>query len=655
MLCIVLFVACCCTNTKNSIIPVPFNEVELTDGFWKERTQTILDSTIPFALGKCEPALERFRRTAKFRAGEDTPLPNPHRYISSDMYKVIEGASYSLMLRPDPELEKQLDYMIDMIGAAQDEDGYLYLNHIVGNANNKNMGDRRYGNVRQSHELYNVGHMYEAAVAYYLATGKDKLLNISKKNAQHVYDVFFVGGNPAYNDGKPVNQAPGHEEIELALCKMYRLTGDKFYLDMAKRFLDIRGVTYKPGGTGTMSDTYAQEHLPVAQQRTAEGHSVRAGYLYTAMAQVDALTGLNDYEEALESIWNDLVSTKMHIIGGLGAVRGIEGFGKPYELPNATAYDETCASVANVFFNQAMFLNTGDAKYLDIAELSLFNNALAGININGNRFFYVNPLERDNDRYVNKGRSEWFGTACCPPNITRLILQVPGYMFAYGDDRIYINLYGGSRATIPVKNSEVVVEQSSGYPFDGKVTVKIDPQKSKRFALYLRIPTWADGDMFVPGGLYEYENQDNETISLKVNGSDVEYDTEHGFAVIDRKWSAGDVVELELPMPVRIVDCDDRVEANIGRIALTRGPLVYCAEEVDNGGPVQRLSVAVDHPAPELQLVEEGILKGIEEIKVDGYATNGTIAPYRITLIPYYAWSNRGNGQSMIIWMPEKE
>lgn len=446
--------------------------------------KTEISVTVPFSVYQSAPAVERFRRCAAFRAGKPTELPETHRFISSDLYKVMEGVAYSLMIQPDEKLEKFMDDVTELIAASQQEDGYLYISHICGNPDPREMGEKPYSWLVHSHELYNVGHLYEAAVAYYQATGKDKLLNVAIKSAKHVNKVFFEGGDPNYNNGKPVNQAPGHEEIELALCKLYRVTNDPLYLDMAKKFLEIRGVTYRPEGEGVMAATYAQQHAPVSQQTEAVGHAVRAAYLYTAMAQVDALTGLHDYDKALQAIWNNLVTTRMHITGGLGAVEGMEGFGAPYELPNLTAYNETCAAVANVFFNQGLFLGSGDAKFWDIAELSLFNNALAGINLKGDRFFYVNPLEADGERrfnHGNGGRAEWFGCACCPPNISRLILQVPGYMYAYSKDNIYLTLYGGSRTTIPLKGGKVALEQESGYPFDGKVRLVVIPEKKERF------------------------------------------------------------------------------------------------------------------------------------------------------------------------------
>ncbi|MDA0780416.1 MAG: glycoside hydrolase family 127 protein, partial [Bacteroidetes bacterium] len=586
--------------------------------------------------------------------------PRPHRYISSDLYKVMEGASYSLMNFPDKKLEAKLDSIIGYIDRAMEADGYLYVSHSVGNPNPTEMGEKPYEWVVHSHELYNMGHMYEGAVAYYQATGKDKWLKLAEKSAQHINKVFFEGGDPKYNNGVPVMQAPGHQEIELALSKLYRVTGNELYLEMAKKFLDIRGVNYVPDGEGTMSPTYAQQHAPVSEQIEPTGHAVRAAYMYSGMADVDALTGKTDYQNALNAIWGNLVNTKMHITGGLGAVHGIEGFGAEYELPNKDAYNETCSAVGNVFFNYRMFLLNKDAKYLDIAELSLFNNSLAGINIEGNRFFYVNPLEADGLKAFNHGiadRAEWFGTACCPPNISRLILQTPGYMYAHTEDEIYLTLYAGSEAEIPLKKGSVKLTQISEYPFNGDVKVNVNLAKEQEFAVYLRIPTWTGNDNFVPGKLYPFRNKVEDKVKIELNGEPIEVHVEKGFAVIRRVWEKGDEVHLNLPMPVRSVDSYPEIKDNNGRVAFTRGPLVYCAEEPDNIKEVQRLYI------PELKndfnssisKFDSGILKGIPKVKIAGkqVVSKAEIEDKDITLIPYYAWSNRGAGKTMLVWLPE--
>lgn len=662
---ILLIFVFACTKSEYKdypIVPVPFNQVKLTDKFWKPRIITERDVTVPFSLYNGQEAIDRLKMCGDFLHGISEEKPSPHRFISSDLYKVMEGAAYSLMNFPDKKLESKLDSIIGYIEGAMEEDGYLYISHSCGNPNPGEMGETPYSWVVHSHEVYNMGHMYEGAVAYYQATGKDKWLKLAEKNAQHINRVFFVGGDPKYNNGEPIMQAPGHQEIELALCKLYRVTGKELYLDMAKKFLDIRGTNHVPDGEGTMSPTYAQQHAPVSQQKEPAGHAVRAAYMYSAMADVDALTGKTDYQNALNAIWKNLVNTRMHITGGLGAVHGIEGFGAEYELPNKDAYNETCAAVGNVFFNYRMFLLHKDAKYLDIAELSLFNNALAGINMEGNRFFYVNPLEADGLKAFNHGiadRAEWFGCACCPPNISRLILQTPGYMYAHTEDEIYLTIYAGSEAEIPLKKGNVKLTQVSDYPFDGDVKVKVSHDKKQEFAVHLRIPTWAGNENFVPGKLYPFRNKVENKVKIELNGKPVEVNVEKGFAVIRRVWENGDEVHLSLPMPVRSVDSYPEIKNNNNRVAFTRGPLVYCAEEPDNIREVQRLYI------PELKIdfessistFDDGVLKGIPKVIIEGkqVVSKTEVKDEDVTLIPYYAWSNRGEGKTMLVWMPEDE
>jgi hypothetical protein len=650
-----------CSGQKHDypIVPLPFNKVTLEDDFWQPRMVAARDVTVPFSLDNGQTAIDRLKVCGDFLSGKSDSIPKSHRYISSDLYKCMEGAAYSLMHYPDKALEERLDNIIDIIGGAMEDDGYLYVSHSCGNPKHANMGETPYSWVVHSHEVYNMGHMYEGAVAYYEATGKDKWLKLAEKSAQHINRVFFEGGDPKYNNGKPVMQAPGHEEIELALCKLYRATGNDLYLKMAKKFLDIRGVTYKTDGERVMSATYAQQHAPVKDQREPAGHAVRAGYLYTAMADVDALTGKTDYVEALDAIWSNLVNTRMHITGGLGAGGGIEGFEAEYNLPNRDAYNETCAACANVFLNFRLFLLHQDAKYLDIAELSLFNNALAGINLKGNRFFYQNPLESDGIKTFNKTgnqRVEWFGTACCPPNISRLILQTPGYMYSHTDDRIYCTLYASSKAEVPLKNGVVMVSQKSEYPFDGKVLLTLNPAKDNQsFEICLRIPTWASDGNFVPSELYSYKNKLNKSIGITVNGKPVDYRMEKGFAVIDGKWKKGDKVELNLPMDVRFIDCHPAVEANIGRLAVTRGPLVYCVEGADNkGGQVQRFFMSENPNNVTVSKFNEGILRGIPKITIPAKEISGKdVKNYNLTMIPYYSWNNRELSNTMQVWMPD--
>lgn len=637
------------------LVPMPFNKVKLEDEFWLPRLKTQAKVTVPFALDKTKPAVENLRRCANFLHDRGGQKPSVHRFLSSDLYKVMEGAAYLLMIDRDQNIEKRMDEIIDIIGDAQKDDGYLYVSHICGIPNHSEMGKTPYSWVVHSHELYTMGHMYEGAIAYYRATGKDKWLKIAEKSAQHLQKVFFEG-DPNYNGGKPIRQAPGHQEIELALCKLYRTTENRLYLDLAKNFLDVRGVTYVPKGEGVMSPEYAQQHKPVVEQEKAVGHAVRAAYMYAGMADVSALTGDISYAKALDKIWHNIVDAKMHITGGLGAVHGIEGFGPDYVLPNKNAYNETCAAISNVFFNFRMFLLHKDAKYMDVAEVSLLNNSLAGVNMEGNKFFYVNPLEADGKKHFNhgkKGRSPWFDCACCPSNIARLMPQVSGYMYAHTDNEIYVTLYSSNSTEIQLKGCKVGVKQISYYPFDGKVLLTIIPEKKKKFTLKLRIPTWAQ-EKFVPGELYSYVRNIPANWTIKVNGRPVKATLNKGFASVERRWKVGDKVELNIPMPVRFNTCIDKVKANLGRVAVTCGPLVYCAEEVDNDRPVQRFFIK---DVPEISSVkqepiEEGVLNGVVRIEFSaGINIDEDIQESNVKLVPYYAWNNRGE-KSMIVWFP---
>ena len=660
---------CSCTNTNPKIsnemlMPVAFHEVTLTDSFWLPRLQTQKQTLVPFALDKTQPAVDNLRRTANFLKGIPDELPFPHRYVASDLYKVMEGAAYLLTLEREDALEVRMDQIIDFIADAQQADGYHYESHITGVSKNASrwggagMGDKPYSWVVHSHELYNMGHMYEAAIAYYQATGKDKWLKVAEKNARHINHVFFEG-DPNYNNGKPVNQAPGHQEIELALAKLYRITGDTLYLNMAKRFIDIRGVTYRPDGEGVMAPEYAQQHLPVREQTKAVGHAVRATYLYSGMADVSALTGDETLRPALDSIWHNIVDTRMHITGGLGAIHGIEGFGPEYLLPNREAYLETCAAVGNVFFNHRMYLMEKKGKYVDVAEIALYNNVLAGVNLEGNRFFYVNPLEADGITPFNHGmpgRSPWFGTACCPSNLARLIPQVSGMMYAHTDDEIYCSFYAGSEVNIPLKNGKVKLVQQTGYPFDENISITIDSLAANHeFTLRLRIPAWARSQ-FTPGALYHYIDKASTNWEVSLNGKKLDAKINDGFISIRKKWKTGDKVMLSLPMPLQYNYAIDKVEADRDRVCITRGPLVYCAEAADNDFPVLQAYIETIPENYTIYRSQEGLMKGIDFVTIPAKVKNneGSKEDAVMTLLPYYAWNNRGDS-TMIVWIQANE
>lgn len=643
--------------SQEILTPVSFDKVTLTDNFWSNRMKIQKEVLVPVAFERTEIAVEDLRRTANYLKGIEGPLPSDSRFSTSDLFKVLEGAAYLLKMERDPKLEKQIDDIADIIAQAQKEDGYLYPPHITGSYKTAplwggaGMGDKPYSWVVHSHELYNMGHLYEAAAAYYQATGKKNLLDIAEKSAKHINKVFFEG-DPNYNNGKPVNQAPGHEEIEIALVKLYRVTGNNLYLDMAKKFVDIRGVTYVPDGEGTMSPEYAQQQAPVREQDEAVGHAVRAVYLYSGMSDVGTLTNDPTLSPALDKIWHNIVDTRMHITGGLGAIHGIEGFGPEYELPNKEAYNETCAAVGNVFFNHRMFLLEKDGKYIDVAEVALLNNVLAGVNLEGDKFFYVNPLASDG----MVDRSHWFGTACCPTNLARLIPQVSGLMYAHTDNEIYCSFYTGSSVNFDLSSGKVALDQKTDYPFDESVSLIVSPEKdNQQFTIKMRIPTWT-GSQFVPGKLYNYIDDHSKQWELYVNGKKVNAIPDKGFVSISQKWKKGDKVELKLPMPVRYSRAISEVKADNGRIAVTRGPLVYCAEGVDNEASLNRYFISGYSNGINVNYSQSGKLKNIETISLPAEYINvdGTTNKSRLNLVPYYAWNNRGVSQ-MNVWFPESE
>ena len=641
-----------------SLQQVQFNEVELNDNFWLPRLKIQKQVLVPFALKKSEYSVENLRRVGAYLRGETVTKRFEGRYYSSsDLFKVMEGVAYLLMLEKDAELERKMDEIIDVISQAQAPDGYLYEHHILpvhlrDPYNNRSTGDKPYSKVSASHELYNMGHMYEAAIAYYQATGKRKFLDIAEKSARHINKVFFEG-DAAYNSGKPVMEAPGHQEIELALVKMYQATGNKLYLDMAERFVNIRGEKRRA------KDSYHQSHLPVREQREAVGHAVRATYLYSAMADIVAVTGDKTLLPALDAVWHDIVDRKMHITGGLGAVPGIEGFGPAYMLPNRDTYNETCSAIGNLLFNYRMFLMSRDSKYVDVAEVALYNNILAGVNLKGDKFFYVNPLQANNHKIFNHGyagRSHWFATACCPSNLARLIPQLSGMIYSHTDKDIYCSFYIGSSTEIALKGGKVKLHQSTEYPFDGKVAIGVEPaDKSEKFTLWVRIPSWLN-QKFVPGELYYYADGKEPKYTLTVNGKAITAQAVNGFIPIERKWCKGDKVELDLPMDLRYTKAIEKVEADRNRLCITRGPLVLCAEEMDNEHDVIGYILSKGYTAANsVARYDSGELKGIPHFSVAASALDKEekVVDATLTLLPYYAWNNRGDLKSMNVWFAE--
>ena len=619
----------CRVQEQEKLTAVSFTEVTIADDFWAPRLETNRKVTIAYDFEKCEQTgrIDNFAKAGGLMEGEFEGI----YFNDSDLYKVIEGAAYSLKIHPDPELEKYVDGVIEKIAAAQWEDGYLYTFYSLP----QRQPEKRWTDVRNKHELYCAGHFFEAAVAYYQATGKRKILDVAIRLADYIDSVFGPGKK---------HDVPGHEEIEIGLVKLYGVTGERRYLALAKFFLDERG---RPHGRELYGD-YCQDHKPVVEQNAAVGHAVRAGYLYSGMADVAALTSDADYVEALDRIWQDVVSKKMYITGGIGARGGGESFGEDYELPNATAYCETCAAIANAMWNHRMSLLHGDAKYIDVLERVIYNGFLSGISLSGNKFFYPNPLASDG-KYQ---RSPWFGCACCPTNIVRFLPSLPGYAYAQQADNVFVNLFVAGSAAIRIGQNTVGLQQQTRYPWDGDVRITVEPEHAGRFTVCVRIPGWAQNSP-VPNDLYSYPDKSREQVSLKVNGNPVALNIVKGYARISRTWKKGDTIELNLPMPVRRVQANQKVKDNRGRTAVERGPVVYCFEGADNPKGVANLILP---PDAELQSEYHGdllggivTLTGRGQIRQDG---KKNLEDIDVVAIPYYAWAHRGKNE-MAVWIPK--
>lgn len=635
-----------CGNNRKvdyPIIPVPFTQVQVTDTFWLPRMETNRQVTIPHAFEKCEEngRMDNFAIAGGLKEGEHR---GSYPFDDTDVYKILEGASYALMLLPDPELDKYLDELIELIGAAQESDGYLYTVRTNNAERLKNWyGDERWVKIRGSHELYNAGHLYEAAVAHFRATGKPSLLNIAIKNADLI--------DRAFGPGK-LQAPPGHQVIEMGLAKLYRITGEERYLNLAKFLLDVRGHSYD--GRELWGE-YNQDHKPVIEQDEAVGHAVRASYMYSGMADIAALSGDTDYIKAIGRIWENVVGKKLYLTGGIGAMGSGEAFGDNYELPNMSAYNETCAAVGNVYWNHRLFLLHGDAKYIDVMERTLYNGLISGISLDGKLFFYPNPLESVGQH----SRSSWFGCACCPGNVTRFMASVPGYVYAYRDKSVYINLFVNSKGEIDMSGRTVSIHQETEYPWKGTVKMTVDPEPACKFDLYVRIPGWARNQP-IPSDLYRFMNQSDKKVTITVNGSPFRFKMKNGFARIDRYWKKNDMIVLDLPMPIRRVLAHDSVAADQGRVALQRGPVVYCAEWPDNeGGHVRNLLLSDDAMVD--TEFRADMLHGIQIIrgKAVGYEYGDDETSVRksekdFIAIPYYAWAHRGKGE-MAVWLARDE
>lgn len=616
------------------IRPVPFTAVQVEDSFWSPRMETNRVTTVWYDFKKCEETgrIDNFAKAGKLMPGEFRGTP----FDDSDVYKVIEGAAYTLALHPDTKLDRYLDDLIVKIAAAQEPDGYLYTARTIDPKCRLDFfGPTRWSKLQGSHELYNLGHLYEAAVAHFQATGKRSLLNVALKSADLICKTF----GPAPGQ---LQEPPGHEEIEIGLTKLFRATGERRYLDQSKFFCDIRGRA----DTHKLRGPYQQDHKPIIEQEEAVGHSVRAGYFYSGVADVAALTGDTAYVAAIDRLWENVVSKKIHLTGGIGASPDGEAFGANYDLPNANAYLETCAAIANALWNERMFLLHGDAKYLDVLERVIYNGFLSGVSLTGDRFFYPNPLESDGKTKFNMGsceRAPWFGCSCCPVNDVRFIPEIANFIYATRGEDLFVNLFIAGSAKLDVAGTPVELNLTTRYPRDGKVAIAVTMPQPTKFTLHVRIPGWARNQPF-PSDLYRYDDGLNLKPKLAVNAQTVPLNLDKGFAQITRTWNSGDTVILVLPTAVRRIVAHPAVAADRDRFALERGPLVYCAEGTDNGGKV--LDKVLSGKLRFQTDWRPDLLGGVVAIKLSSAEARDAL-----TLIPYYTWCQRGPNE-MRVWFP---
>lgn len=612
------------------ITPVDIREVHLTDRFWLPVIEKVQEKTIAFAIEKCreEGRFDNFLIAGGQMDGETRgAMP----FDDTDVYKIIEGASNSLISAPNPRLDGLLDSLIEIIATGQEEDGYLTtwrsINPTAPPAPWVEVKEGiRWESLGASHELYNAGHLYEAAYTHFKATGKRNFLDIALRNADLLVQTFGSG---------KLEAVPGHQIVESGLIKLYQITRNKDYLDLAGYFLKNRGNA----AHHELYGPYSQDHLPLEQQDEVVGHAVRAMYMYAAMTDYAVLAKDTAYESAVHQLWDNMVTKKMYITGGIGSRHEGESFGDNYELPNLSSYNETCAAIGSVYWNHRLHGMTGAAGYFDVIERTLYNGLISGLSLDGTSFFYPNALEADGVFKFNRGactRQSWFDCSCCPTNLIRFIPAIPGLLYSRSADTLYVNLYAGSKATVALEGGNVGVEQHTDYPWSGKVSLVLNPEKPGPFALKLRVPAWS-GDRPLPGDLYAYVDEKPQMPVLRVNGESVIYEFEDGYITLQQNWKAGDEINLVFELPVRMVASNPEVQSNRGKLSLERGPLVYCVEEADNPSDFDNIKL---NPAQQFEVQEEPeLLGGVHTILSPGFKA-----------IPYYAWSNRGIGK-MKVWL----
>lgn len=615
---------------------VSFEQVNITDSFWRPKIDKVATVTMAACIYQTEVRTPRIRNFEKVTRAQGEKHEGIY-YDDSDVYKALEAMAYALKTHPDAKLEAKADEWIDKIAAAQMPDGYLNTYYSLRGV------DKRWTDV-EKHEDYNAGHLFEAAVAYYQVTGKRKLLDVAIRLADHIDTTFRIPNR---------RWISGHEEIELALVKLYRVTGNDRYLKLAQWYLEQRGHQF-PYQSTWLTPAYWQDLKPVEEQTEITGHAVRAMYLYSGAADVAALTGNNKYMGAMQKVWQDVVERNMYITGGIGSAGSNEGFSVDYDLPNEQAYCETCASVGMVFWNQRMAQLTGDAKFLDVLERSLYNGALDGISLAGDRFFYDNPLASNGQH----SRKAWFGTACCPANIARLVTSLGGYIYGKSEQAAWINMYVSSNTQLKIGKTDVKLNMQTEYPWNGKINLQVDPVRKGKFSINLRIPGWCRQEI-VPGGLYYTSSKTSgQAFNCTVNGKPVTAQIVNGYIQISQEWKAGDVLSLELPMEAQWVRCNTAVKENEDRLAIQRGPLLYCVEQMDNPEGVWNLLANENSQfrPVQYQVLEEKVIALESEMPtaVPDAGGQGIVLKNRmVKAVPYYVWANRG-ANYMQVWLPTR-
>ncbi|WP_089350200.1 glycoside hydrolase family 127 protein [Flavobacterium sp. ov086] len=618
------------------IEPVNIQNVKLTDSFWLPIIKRVQEVTIAYAIQKCneEGRFENFLIAGKQKIGT---VRGEMPFDDTDVYKIIEGASNTLISAPNPKLDRVLDSLIAIVKIGQEKDGYLTTWRTINPAKPPApwvpvIEGKRWESLQISHECYNSGHLIEAAVVHFEATGKRNFLDIAIKNADLLVKTF--GDKPGQVKG-----VPGHQIVETGLIKLYQITGKEDYLKLAKYFLDNRG---NPNNHKLYGE-YAQDHIPVVQQNEVVGHAVRAVYMYAGMTDIAAMTKDKSYTDAVNNLWNNMVNKKMYITGGIGSRHDGEAFGANYELPNLTAYNETCAAIGDVYWNHRLHNLYGKSEYFDVIERTMYNGLISGISLDGKQFFYPNALESDGVFKSNRGsctRQAWFDCSCCPTNLIRFIPSIPGLIYSKSKDVLYVNLYASNNASFALAKTDLQISQQTGYPWNGKVAISVNPKKEGQFTIKLRVPGWARNEV-LPGDLYSYKKASTQKATINLNGEVLAIQPQDGYFTITRNWKKGDKINLNFPMEVQEVQTNAKVESNKNKVSLEYGPIVYAVEEIDNKTNFDKIDVAAGDTFKVKK--EANLLQGVNIIENSKFKA-----------IPYYSWSNRGVGK-MKVWLDYKE